>query len=210
MRGCRPREGAHPLSAPLQGGLRLLPHPFPAAPSACLAARVPVPGGQRGYFVHLVDRRGLGRASRPVAPHPRQGIAEAPVPGHVPFWFRPVSIFGLSNVTAFNSTSPGLTLPRTAGPRPPGDAGSRRVGSRFHGRSCDRGYVVPQASYQPVTRKARCGSRPMAEHRVTSFHLLDASRHKSIRCDESHQRLVRRCILRSAKMCLSLYQADLL
>lgn len=47
------------------------------------------------------------------------GERSAPVPDHVPFWFKPESIFGLSNVTAFISTSPGLTLPRTAGPRPP-------------------------------------------------------------------------------------------
>src|SRR5271166_4332481 len=47
------------------------------------------------------------------------GECEAPAPDHVPFWFKPVSILGLSLVTAFISTSPGLTMPRTAGPRPP-------------------------------------------------------------------------------------------
>jgi hypothetical protein len=127
------------------------------------------------------------------------------MPGHIPFWFRPVSIFGLSNITAFSSTSPGLTLPRTAGPRPPCDAGSRRVGSRFHDRPFGRGYVVPQASYQPVARKARCGSRPMAERRVTSFHLLGGSCHRSIKCDESHQHLVRLDLLPTAAEILSIY-----
>jgi hypothetical protein len=182
-----------PSIRPITGRPSLAPSSFPRCPIGLPCGSLSrSQGGQRGYFVHLVDRRGLGRASRPVALHPRQRSVEASVPGHIPFWFRPVSIFGLSNITAFNSTSPGLTLPRTACPQPPDDAGSRRVGSRFHDRSCDRGYVVPQASYQPVARKARCGSRPMAEHRVTSVHLLDASRHRSIKCDESHQHLVRR------------------
>src|SRR5262245_16312881 len=60
VRGCRPWEGTRPLSPPLQGGLRLLPHPFPAAPSARLTVCFPLWEGQRGYFVHLVDHRGLG------------------------------------------------------------------------------------------------------------------------------------------------------
>jgi hypothetical protein len=113
-----PWEGAHPLSAPLQSGLRLLPHPLPTVPSAHLTACFPL-RGDNGItsFIWLITG-GLGRASGPVAHHPRQGNAEAPMPGHVPFWFRPNSIFGLSNITAFNGTSPGLTLPRTAGPRP--------------------------------------------------------------------------------------------
>src|SRR5262245_36902286 len=36
----------------------------------------------------------------------------------------------------------------------------------------DRGYVVPQASDLAVASDARWGSRPMAEHRVMSEHLL--------------------------------------
>ena len=50
----RPFQGAErsgcqtqPLSAPLQHGIGLLPHPIPAIPSACLAARVPFPLGVR-------------------------------------------------------------------------------------------------------------------------------------------------------------------
>src|SRR5512135_3153829 len=83
------------------------------------------------------------------------------------FWSKRDSIFGLSLFTAFISTSPGLTRPGLLAPDRR-DAGSRRVGSRSHGRSEDRGYVVPQASDVAVAGDARWGSRPMAEHRVMS------------------------------------------
>ena len=87
------------------------------------------------------------------------------------FWSKPDSIFGLFLFTAFISTSPGLTRLGLLAPDRR-DAGSRRVGSRIHGRSFDRGYVVPQASDPAVTSDARWGSRPMAEHRVMSEVLL--------------------------------------
>ena len=83
------------------------------------------------------------------------------------FWSEPDSIFGSTLLTAFISTSPGLTRPGLLAPDRR-DAGSRRVGSRVHGRSEDRGYVVPQASNLAVAGDARWGSRPMAEHRVMS------------------------------------------
>jgi hypothetical protein len=54
------------------------------------------------------------------------------------FWFKPISTLcihaGLSNITAFISTYFKLTLLRTAGPRPPYGAGSRRLGSRSDDR----------------------------------------------------------------------------
>ena len=95
------------------------------------------------------------------------GDIATPVPGHVPFWSKPDSILGLSLFTAFISTSPGLTSSGLLAPDRR-DAGSRHVGSRVHGRSEDRGYVVPQASDPTVAGDARWGSRPMAEHRVMS------------------------------------------
>ena len=113
------------------------------------------------------------------------GIRQPPVPDHVPFWFKPDSIFGLSLITAFISTSPGLTCPGLLAPDRL-DAGSRRVGSRVHGRSEDRGYVVPQASDLAVAGDARWGSRPMAEHRVMSEDLLGLTHYRSRRCYESH------------------------
>ena len=45
------------------------------------------------------------------------GVRLAPAPGHVPFWFRPISLFGLSNITVVHSTSPELTYPRAPSPR---------------------------------------------------------------------------------------------
>ena len=99
------------------------------------------------------------------------GDIATPVPGHVPFWSKPDSIFGLPLFTAFISTSPGLTSSGLLAPDRR-DASSRRVGSRVHDRSEDRGYVVPQASDLAVAGDARWGSRPMAEHRVMSEDLL--------------------------------------
>ena len=92
---------------------------------------------------------------------------------------------GLSMVTAFISTSPGLTCPGLLAPDRR-DAGSRRVGSRVHGRSEDRGYVVPQASDVSVAGDARWGSRPMAEHRVMSEDLLGVTHYRSRRCYDPH------------------------
>src|ERR1700733_14219269 len=44
-RGDVVRGRTHPLSDPLQAGLRFLPHPFPAASSASLAVGLPSRGG---------------------------------------------------------------------------------------------------------------------------------------------------------------------
>src|SRR5271165_256903 len=88
-------------------------------------------------------------------------------------------------VTAFISTSPGLTCPGLLAPDRR-DAGSRRVGLRVHGRSEDRGYVVPQASDVSVAGDARWGGRPLAEHRVMSEDLLGVTHYRSRRCYESH------------------------
>ena len=59
----------------------------------------------------------------------RQGNGGAPAPGHLPFWFKPVSVFGLLEITAFISSSPELAMPSTLAPDRPG-ASSRRVLSR--------------------------------------------------------------------------------
>jgi hypothetical protein len=56
---------------------------------------------------------------------------------------------------------------RTVAPHP-----AQAFDSRVHGRSEDRGYVVPQASDLTVTGDARWGSRRMAGHRVMSEALL--------------------------------------
>jgi hypothetical protein len=72
---------------------------------------------------------GLGSACPPVARQRRQGKGDAPAPGHVPFWFQPVSVFGLSVLTTFIGSSPELALPSTLVPDRLG-ASSRRVPSR--------------------------------------------------------------------------------
>src|SRR6516162_3298453 len=101
--------GTHPLSDPLQTGLGFLPHPFPAASSASFAVGLPSWGRQRGYFVHLVDHSGVRSCLSAGGTSSATGDNAAPVPGHVPFWSKPDSIFGWFLFTAFISTSPGLT-----------------------------------------------------------------------------------------------------
>ena len=44
------------------------------------------------------------------------GERGAPAPGHLPFWFKPVSAFGLLEFTAFISSSPELAMPSTLAP----------------------------------------------------------------------------------------------
>ena len=72
---------------------------------------------------------GVGSACSPVARQRRQGKGEAPAPGHVPFWFKPVSAFGLLVLTTFIGSSPELAMPSTLVPDRLG-ASSRRIPSR--------------------------------------------------------------------------------
>jgi hypothetical protein len=91
-------------------------------------------GRRRGYFVHLFDHSGVRSCLSAGGASSATGDIATPVPGHVPFWSEPDSIFGSSLFTAFIGTSPGLTCPGRLAPDRR-DAGSRRVGSRSHGRS---------------------------------------------------------------------------
>jgi len=72
---------------------------------------------------------GLGSACSPVARTATAGEGESPAPGHVPFWFKPISVFGLLVLTTFISSSPGLAMPSTLVPDR-FNASSRRVPSR--------------------------------------------------------------------------------
>src|SRR5262249_47352620 len=98
-----------PLSGRLPSGIGFLPHPSSAASSAYFAVSLPLRGGQRGYFVPLLDRPGvrscLSAGGAPSAP----GELVAPGPDHVPFLSKPARIFALPLFTALISTSPGLT-----------------------------------------------------------------------------------------------------
>ena len=69
---------SQPLSGPLQAGLRFLPHPVPAAPSARLAARFPLREGYGLTTFRPWNAGGLGRASAPVARHLRRTSSERP------------------------------------------------------------------------------------------------------------------------------------
>src|SRR3954452_9086395 len=149
----------------------LPPSSLPRCLIGLLRSRPSLAGRRRGYFVHLFDHSGVRSCLSAGGASSAAGDIATPVPGHVPFWSKPISIFGLFLFTAFISTSPGLTCPGLLAPDRR-DAGSRRVGWRVHDRSEDRGYVVPQASDLAVAGDARWGSRPMAEHRVMSEDLL--------------------------------------
>src|SRR5271165_3762262 len=172
----------------------LPPSSLPRYPISFLCRKPTLTGRQRGFFVHLLDRPGVRSCLSAGGAPSATGEYGAPVPDHLPFWFKPDSIFGLSLVTAFISTSPGLTCPGLLAPDRR-DAGSRRVGSRVHGRSEDRGYVVPQASDVSVAGDARWGSRPMAEHRVISEDHFGLTHYRSRRCYESHPYVQRALLL---------------
>src|SRR5262249_6562511 len=83
------------------------------------------------------------------------------------FWFKPVSIFSLSNITAFTNASAGLTIALAPGPRPPCDAGSRGFRSRLRRPPFGGGYVVPRAPDPAVASGAARGRRPLAEQGAT-------------------------------------------
>ena len=166
MRGCCPWEDS-PFIRSMTERRSLPPSSLPRCLISFLCSRPSLTGKQRGYFVHLHDHSGVRSCLSAGGASSATGDVAAPVPDHVPFWSKPDSIFGLSLLTAFISTVPGLTCPGLLAPDRR-DAGSRRVGSRVDGRSFDRGYVVPQASDLAVASDARWGSRPMAEHRVMS------------------------------------------
>jgi hypothetical protein len=72
---------------------------------------------------------GLGSASPPVAPTATTGEGRHPCTWPRTFWFKPLSAFGLLDLTTFISSSPELAMPSTLAPDRLG-ASSRRVLSR--------------------------------------------------------------------------------
>ena len=69
---------SQPLSDPLQVGLRFLPRPLPAAPSAHLAAGLPSREDDGLTTLHRWNPRGLGPALTPVALHLRRMSLQHP------------------------------------------------------------------------------------------------------------------------------------
>src|SRR3954451_21067408 len=69
---------SQPRSDPLQAGLRFLPRPLPAAPSAHLTAGLPSREDDGLTTLHRENPRGLGPALTPVARHLRRMTLQHP------------------------------------------------------------------------------------------------------------------------------------
>ena len=119
-----------PLSARLPDGVRFLPHPLPAAPSA-IALRRAYPEGRTTGLPRSTDGSPMVRALplRRWLGQRRQEIGGAPCTWPRTVWFKPISAFGLLDLTTFISSSPELALPSTLAPDRLG-ASSRRFPSR--------------------------------------------------------------------------------
>ena len=108
------RPKGQPLSGPLQTGVRLLPPPLPAVPSARLATGVPARPGRpcgrttglpRSVAVTVWVRSRLSAGGASTAPEE----FGASGPDHVPFWSKRFSILRLACVTTFIGASRELT-----------------------------------------------------------------------------------------------------
>ena len=154
------------LSTSLRSGFRFLHFPLPAfyqpsLRSACLC-------GQRvGLTVfHLSNKKGVGSVCLPMVVCPCNS-KEDELSNHLPFWLKPISIFGLSSLTEFINSSPELALPFSLAP-------FRMMLADLllpHGFGLllsEMGYVVPPASYRPVTGAA-WGGRLLPRERQVSF-----------------------------------------
>jgi hypothetical protein len=136
-----PRMGrACPYPSPLQGGVRFFRHPYPHAAII-------------GPYGLLTPDEGSGSGLPRSASLPSGSVRSclfagwrcecvrgfpSPRPGRLPFWFKPISIFGLLFITAFISSSHYVDLeydPILAPDRL--DAGDRSLASRFRSRRCD-------------------------------------------------------------------------
>lgn len=73
-------------------------------------------GGRWAYRVPSEQPDGVGPLFPPVVLGVHAKGEVSPWTHHVPFWPKPVSIFGLLYVTAFSKRSPGLTVPSTLVP----------------------------------------------------------------------------------------------
>ena len=91
VRECCSRGRTHPLSDPLQSGVRFLPHPFPAVPLASFAGSLPSRGDSGvTSFTFSIDP---GVRSCLSAGGATSTTGEFWSPRT--FWFKPDSIFGL-------------------------------------------------------------------------------------------------------------------
>ena len=109
---------SQPLSDPLRAGLRFLPRPLPAAPSAHLAAGLPSREDDGLTTLHRRNPRGLGPALAPVAHHLRRMSLQHPDLATY-LLVRASQHLWLVFVYDAYGGSPGLAVPRAPGPRPP-------------------------------------------------------------------------------------------
>jgi hypothetical protein len=94
-----------PVSFPLQKGVRFLRTPLPAASTAFLAVRLPLPATLRAYPVPHEFLSGADPSFSPAAYLSTMAHGVRAIPCRLPFWFKPVSTFGLSNLTTFTRGS---------------------------------------------------------------------------------------------------------
>ena len=122
-------EGSQPAFA--WGDLARRLNPYPSDYGAAFASSLllyppshqqppcggPTPrGGRRAYHVPRMYHGWLRLCLSADGSTATAGEWGAPAPGHLPFWFQPVSAFGLLDITAFISSSPELALPSTLAP----------------------------------------------------------------------------------------------
>ena len=91
----------------------------------------------------------------------------ASIPNHLPFWFKPISTFGLSHVTMFIDSSHMLTILSTLAPY-------RFNASRVEKSSRSSlpklaGYIVLRASHPQITPYACLSRVLMMRHQVESL-----------------------------------------
>src|SRR5262245_16741897 len=153
-----------PLSVPLQGGIRFLPRPLPAAPSARLAVRFPsTPLGYGAGRTTGLPRSAdvpewLGRISTPVARHLRRGSSGPP---DLATYLLVQAVQQLALVLCNDACDalPGLAMPLDPGSRPP---------------CCWQSQLRLAPGRPSIRRRLRCpgayypGRIPLAEQRVLS------------------------------------------
>ena len=107
------------LSAPLQGGIRILHHPIPASPSAHLtAAYLPLAGENRAYHVPQSILERVGAAFSPAEHQLCTVIGEHRILSTCPFGPSLSASFGLPSFTRFISSSVPFSMLSLASPRP--------------------------------------------------------------------------------------------
>jgi hypothetical protein len=110
-------------------------------------------------------------------------------PHRVPFWFKPVSTFGLLKLTTFNGSSHTLvvsTHPLLLSAFVLADSAlPRGLAYRISG-----GYVVPKASHRAVTGSACLGRERLMEQPVSSGHTFSCETETQATC-RSHKHVLR-------------------